>query len=471
MERLFKFGTALSGFTSGVYGPFKCAHCTFSTELGDEHICENPNVEEDEAVHEDEYGNKIIHGEDCCNFYTPKDLEKKLMLDIVKSTNSNLDEIQIFCPLVKVDAAKREVWGVVTAEEPDKDNEICDYATTAPYYEKVVKEMSKATDGANIFPLRAMHGLIAAGKGISIEFRKEAKEVYMGFKVVDDTEWKKVQENVYTGFSQGGRYIKKWKDGDYTRYTAAPGEVSLVDMPCCTRAHFDYIKADGSVELRKFSKTEATDIGSQKEGELPTSVGHNINAVSTACTCACQECKAGSCPECSADSKCAMSAKAVRFLVQGHLPYTKQDGKPDHRLMGAAWAALHGGYRGNKYEGPNKAKAIKRLKQLYAQIGKDTPAEKAVIIEPILQELLKDCINKRAYGYLGKGLYTVSRFAQLVEDMKYLWMSLEYEREQEGDESPVTDELKETFSSMLDHMLDYTEEQLEEERAKLKVKS
>lgn len=55
-----------------------------------------------------------------------------------------------------------------------------------------------------------------------------------------------------------------------------------------------------------------------------------------------------------------------------HLP-VKKDGKPDHRHMGAAWAALHGGYRGHKYAGPAKAQAIKKLKQLYKQEGLQTP--------------------------------------------------------------------------------------------------
>jgi len=53
----------------------------------------------------------------------------------------------------------------------------------------------------------------------------------------------------------------------------------------------------------------------------------------------------------------------------------KVDGKPDHRLMGAAWAALHGGYRGNKYEGPNKQEAIKKLKALYKSEKMTTPGE------------------------------------------------------------------------------------------------
>lgn len=69
------------------------------------------------------------------------------------------------------------------------------------------------------------------------------------------------------------------------------------------------------------------------------------------------------------------------FLVSGdegeHLP-TKKGGKLDHRLMGAAWAALHGGYRGNKYEGPGKAQAIAKLKKLYEQEGMTPPGEKSL---------------------------------------------------------------------------------------------
>ena len=45
--------------------------------------------------------------------------------------------------------------------------------------------------------------------------------------------------------------------------------------------------------------------------------------------------------------------------------------------MGAAWAALHGGYRGNKYEGPNKGEAISKLRKLYEREGMPIPAEKS----------------------------------------------------------------------------------------------
>jgi hypothetical protein len=57
-----------------------------------------------------------------------------------------------------------------------------------------------------------------------------------------------------------------------------------------------------------------------------------------------------------------------------HLP-VKRNGKPDHRLMGAAWAALHEGFRGNKYQGPEKSKALSKLKALYKSEGMDLPTK------------------------------------------------------------------------------------------------
>lgn len=59
-----------------------------------------------------------------------------------------------------------------------------------------------------------------------------------------------------------------------------------------------------------------------------------------------------------------------------HLRVRNCNGKPDHRLMGAAWAALHGGYRGNKYSGPQKSQAIGKLKRLYSSEGMEVPSEK-----------------------------------------------------------------------------------------------
>jgi phage I-like protein len=73
---------------------------------------------------------------------------------------------------------------------------------------------------------------------------------------------------------------------------------------------------------------------------------------------------------------------ASHYLIVGdaekpgtwHLRVKGTDGKPDHRLMGDAWAALHEGWRGNKYEGPDKEEAIRKLASLYKEEGMEPPS-------------------------------------------------------------------------------------------------
>jgi hypothetical protein len=105
--------------------------------------------------------------------------------------------------------------------------------------------------------------------------------------------------------------------------------------------------------------------------------------------------------------------EAVKYLVlkggEDHLPYTESDGSPNHRLMGAAWAACHEGYRGKKYEGPDKAKAISKLKALYKSESMDTPAESYAIDGEFFQEALPagnsfDAIRSRVQSALDKAV-------------------------------------------------------------------
>ena len=176
------------------------------------------------------------------------------------------DDMQIFVPITKVDTAKRLVYGVVTAETPDMLGEVCDYASTKPLYQKWSQKFADATEGKSFGNLRAMHSNIAAGKLVGIAFNDEQKRIEICGKVVDDVEWQKVEEGVYTGFSQGGRYRKRWPDPDepkFTRYTAEPVEVSLVDHSCLPEATFAVVKADGSTELRKF-KTGASEVSASQ---------------------------------------------------------------------------------------------------------------------------------------------------------------------------------------------------------------
>jgi 2'-5' RNA ligase len=64
----------------------------------------------------------------------------------------------------------------------------------------------------------------------------------------------------------------------------------------------------------------------------------------------------------------------------------KRGGKPDHGLMGSAWAALHSGFRGNVYQGPQKGAALAKLKKLYQSEGVDIPKTKDFLISPIAED-------------------------------------------------------------------------------------
>ena len=169
-----------------------------------------------------------------------------------------MSDLNLFLPITKADADQRLVYGLATAEIADRDGEICDYQSTKPYYETWSAQMNQASGGKSFGAVRAMHGKVAAGKLTDITFDDGQKRILIAAKIVDDDEWRKVEEGVYTGFSQGGRYVKRWPDPETgaMRYTAEPREISLVDLPCLAAATFDIIK-DGIVEKRAFARKAA----------------------------------------------------------------------------------------------------------------------------------------------------------------------------------------------------------------------
>ena len=98
------------------------------------------------------------------------------------------------------------------------------------------------------------------------------------------------------------------------------------------------------------------------------------------------------------------SPKASDYLVvedasdsgTWHLP-VKENDVANHRLMGAAWASLHSGYRGNKYAGPDREKALSKLKRLYKKEGLELPTKKS--FEEDEFTAIKSLSDKRVGGY------------------------------------------------------------------------
>ena len=169
-----------------------------------------------------------------------------------------MKSLNLFAQIAKIDESKHEVWGVATAEVVDKEGEIFDYQSSKPYFKNWSDEIAKATDGKSLGNVREMHEPSAVGKLVAIAFDDDLKQIRVGARIVDGVAWQKCMLGVYTGFSIGGAYVKSWKDGEYVRFTASPVEISVVDNPCVPGAHFTAVKADGTCEVRKFSRKDAS---------------------------------------------------------------------------------------------------------------------------------------------------------------------------------------------------------------------
>jgi hypothetical protein len=180
----------------------------------------------------------------------------------------NSPGISLFAQIRKVDEEKRLVYGRLTQEAPDRAGEIMDYEASKPYIQKWVEDTLAATGGRSQGNLRAMHSTVAAGKFSEVIFNDDEKAVDVVAKVVDDNEWEKVLDGVYTGFSIGGRRV-----GAYTllsnglkKFVVNPNEGSLVDRPSLpTATFFEIQKRDGSIEKREFSKEPETALDAIKQ--------------------------------------------------------------------------------------------------------------------------------------------------------------------------------------------------------------
>ncbi|HVI52920.1 MAG TPA: hypothetical protein VM661_17055 [Candidatus Sulfotelmatobacter sp.] len=174
--------------------------------------------------------------------------------------------MSLFIPLCKVDAAQRLVYGQID-ETPDRAGEVFDYKSSKRHFMAWSKSVQKATDGKSFGNVRAMHGPVAVGKLEDIHFDDASRSIQLTARIVDDGEWRKVEQGVYTGFSPGGRYVKRWRDGSLTRYTAEPSEISIVDLPCIPSASFTMVKADGAEVQVPFNADGDADDDDDTDGD------------------------------------------------------------------------------------------------------------------------------------------------------------------------------------------------------------
>lgn len=335
----------------------------------------------------------------------------------------------VFARLTKVDEEKRLVHGRAVEETLDRSGEIFDYETSKSHFTEWSKEASEASDGKSVGNLRAMHGKVAAGKLVNIEFDDVQKAIDISAHVVDDQEWKKVMEGVYTGFSIGGSYVKKWNDSEMkktdgkpaTRYTAQPSEISLVDRPCVpTAKFFDVQKADGStVQVEFMAKGEEGEEKSPPSGDGPLE---------------------GSSPTAAKSDGEEPADGGSEYVVEG---------------SDAEVAKLAGIMSANSLD------MSKVLAYVEAGVALKKSDDEAYIL-----------IKMESGGELQKGMFAVRRLADICNELCYLAQDSANEENIENDKTSVLpDKLKALVASAGEALMEMTREEVQEMLSRLEPTS
>ncbi len=137
------------------------------------------------------------------------------------------ENFNFFLPLTKIDKDARTVSGYCSTPTLDLDGEVVSL-------EAIKKALPGYWDWRAV---REMHGSSAVGVGK--EAHADEKGMFLTAKIVDDAAWNKVIEEVYKGFSIGGRKLAK-KGNTITEIEWI--ETSLVDRPANPDCRFTVAK-------------------------------------------------------------------------------------------------------------------------------------------------------------------------------------------------------------------------------------
>jgi len=162
---------------------------------------------------------------------------------------------KFYVPITKKDYDKREVAGYATTEALDSEGEVIDLNAVKAALPSYLGPYDHERDMYQYGNIREMHNLSAVGK--TMEATVDDKGLFIKAKVVDPGAWVKVKEGVYTGFSIGGKALKKF--GNKIKELALK-EISLVDRPANPETIFSLVKFD-------------------KEGRLSEVEGQEINVI------------------------------------------------------------------------------------------------------------------------------------------------------------------------------------------------
>lgn len=319
--------------------------------------------------------------------------------------------MRFFAPLLKVEEAEDgtiKVYGIASTEKADRSGEIL----MASAVQAALPDFFAHGTGA----LREMHGLSAAGTVDEATINDDG-DTLIEVTVVDPVAIKKVQTGTYKGFSVGGKVLERDTTNRKIITKIALNEISLVDRPANPGATIDLWKADGSVDLsrRELSSDPQT-------SNIPAS----------------QEEPAG-----------------------GLEPITKADDMGDTANVTTETEVSATETTTEEVVAKTETSTEVVAETAVAPIDKVNAA-----LSTIEEAVAKASVNED----LNKGLYSVGRFADVLQTIAYLASSSQYEEESEGDNSKVPKELRAWLKDGAKIFKDMAKEEIDELIAETNVK-
>lgn len=349
------------------------------------------------------------------------------------------------------------VWGIATLERPDLDNEICDYDTAKEAYQTWSDAAKARTAGAgqevSLGNIRYQHSIEPAGKATKLEFADDAKEVWLGSVPISDDIRKELQQGFLTGYSQGGSYAwrkctecgKNLTLQQANNFCSAckktvpvlfglkrVSEVSYVDSPC-TGVGFDYVKSDGTVQFVKFAKRgERLELTQDQIEKIAAEVRKG-------------EAKTKTVTGVKLPAHCFAFVgdpeKTATWKLPIEFPGDDEKTKTHIRNALARFSSTKGIPDDKKDE--VKAKIVAAAKKHGVDVD-DEGNTKAV------RDFIAAATAKGEAGGLEKGLWAVSRLADVLQTLAWLYDDAVIEREIEGDDSEVPDDLKDILERLIE---------------------
>lgn len=304
----------------------------------------------------------------------------------------------VYAEISKVEAqddGTLKVWGYASTPNQDEDGE----TITAECMKNALPDYMKF--GA----VREMHQPSAAGTAIEASVDAEGR-TWFGAHVVDPVAVKKVETGVYKGFSVAGKVTKR----DPLNKAIIQGlklvEVSLVDRPCNPEAAITIAKAASTPEEDVEELAALLDEGVVTPGQLIT-FAKGLGTTPTAPT-------EGVTGDDAAKAAEGTGHTDTSPLTGGEVPGVTGD-PLEPSADDAAKAA-------STEEPALTTEQVELLRKVFA--------------DPVLSKSIT------APDHIKKGMYSISRFSEMLSALAYLCTDCQYEADLEADNSPVPTKLR-----------------------------